>query len=120
MLHSVTEILQDLCLTPAPSGFEKEIAEKMYGYFNSLCDHVERDWPGNVIGRIDGQDPTLKPLMINAHMDRVGFIVSMITEEGFLKLKKIGTPNEKASIMDTGVPPSVSDAVRNRSICVDL
>lgn len=95
MLHSVSEILQDLCLTPAPSGFEKEIAEKMYGYFNSLCDHVERDWPGNVIGRIDGQDPTLKPLMINAHMDRVGFIVSMITEEGFLKLKKIGTPNEK-------------------------
>ncbi|MBQ3201339.1 MAG: hypothetical protein IJB22_05400 [Clostridia bacterium] len=95
MTNTVYSILQDFCLTPSPSGFEKEIAEKFYRYIEPYCDSVEVDPLGNVIGTIKGQDPSLKPVMINSHMDRIGFIVSTIAENGFLRMRAIGSPNEK-------------------------
>lgn len=95
MKARLTNILKDLCLTPAPSGFEGEIAYKFQDYIEPFCDHIEMDPVGNVIGTITGTDPSLKPVLINAHMDRVGFIVSMIDDDGFLQMRAIGSPNEK-------------------------
>ena len=95
MYQHLHNILRDLCLTPAPSGFELEIVKKTQAYLQQYCETVDIDPVGNVIGRIAGRDPSLRPVMVNAHMDRVGFIVSHITEKGYLKLCCIGTPNEK-------------------------
>ena len=95
MYQRLSAILEDLCLTPAPSGFELEMGRKVAGYLKPYCQEVEIDPVGNVIGKIPGRDSSLRPVVINAHMDRVGFIVSTITSDGFLKLCIIGTPNEK-------------------------
>ena len=89
------EILKKLCLTPGPSGFEEESARLIQNYFSNYCDEVEIDFAGNVIGTINGKDSGLPPVMVNAHMDRVGFIVSMINNDGLIKLRAIGGPNEK-------------------------
>lgn len=95
MYEKLASILEDLCLTPAPSGFEAEIGEKVAAYLRPYCPQVEFDPVGNVIGRIPGKNSSLRPVMVNAHMDRVGFIVSTIEKDGYLKLCIIGTPNEK-------------------------
>lgn len=95
MYKHLRDILRDLCLTPAPSGFELEIVRKTAAYLQPHCETVEMDPVGNVVGKISGRDPSLRPVMVNAHLDRVGFIVSHIMEKGYLKLCNIGTPNEK-------------------------
>ncbi|MEA5048341.1 MAG: hypothetical protein VB034_06975 [Eubacteriales bacterium] len=106
MEHTL-KILRDLCLTPAPSGFEKEIAVKVRDYLSPHCDTIETDFLGNVIGKICGRDASLKPLLINAHMDRVGVIVSNILPNGFLKIEKIGWTNDK-------VLPGLTLAIRRK------
>lgn len=95
MKTNYMEVLRELCLTPAPSGFEHEIVRKVRDCLSLHCERVEVDPIGNVVGKISGRDHTLRPILINAHMDRVGFIVSFITQDGYLKLCGIGTPNEK-------------------------
>lgn len=107
MYQHLHDILRDLCLTPAPSGFELEMVKKTAAYLQAYCETVDIDPVGNVIGKISGQDPSLRPVMVNAHMDRVGFIVSHITEKGYLKLCGIGTPNEK-------VLPGITLSVRKK------
>lgn len=95
MYSKLLDVLEDLCLTPAPSGFENEMAFKVAEYIKPYCSEVEIDNIGNVIGKIPGRNSSLKPVLINAHMDRIGFIVSNICEDGYLLLKKIGFVNEK-------------------------
>lgn len=86
----LNDVLQDLCTTPGPSGFERDIAQKAKAYLSPVSDSLTVDNVGNVIARIDGTDPALKPVMVYAHMDRVGMIVSFVTEDGFLRLQAIG------------------------------
>lgn len=95
MYEDLSKLLGTLCLTPAPSGFEGELGRIVKAQLAPFCDSVHMDAVGNVIGVIGGTHPELRPVMINAHMDRVGFIVSSIDSDGFLKLCIIGTPNEK-------------------------
>ena len=91
----LNDVLQDLCTTPGPSGFERDIAQKAKAYLSPVSDSLTVDNVGNVIARIDGTDPALKPVMVYAHMDRVGMIVSFVTEDGFLRLQAIGGVPDK-------------------------
>lgn len=101
MKQLLTDILSDLCTTPGPSGFEREIAQKAKDYLSPYCDEITVDAVGNVVGKINGQDPSLKPAMVYAHMDRIGFIVSFLQEDGFLRLQAVG------GIPDKVLPGSV-------------
>ncbi|MGE4352857.1 MAG: M42 family metallopeptidase [Oscillospiraceae bacterium] len=101
------ERLRALCLTPAPSGFERDIAVKLKAYLTPFCDGIETDNVGNVVGKICGSDSSLEPVLINAHMDRIGVIVSNITDDGYLRLEKIGWLNDK-------VMPGLNLVIRNR------
>lgn len=91
----LNDVLQDLCTTPGPSGFERDIAQKAKAYLSPVSDSLTVDNVGNVIARIDGTDPALKPVMVYAHMDRVGMIVSFVTEDGLLRLQAIGGVPDK-------------------------
>lgn len=75
----------EMLKTNAPSGCEKEmrdlVLEKVKAY-----DHFV-DSMGNVIVHKKGNG---KRVMISAHMDEVGFIVSKITDSGALKFKTVG------------------------------
>lgn len=50
---------------------------------------------GNLIVDKKGKNRTSKKIMIDAHMDEVGLIVSYITNEGFLKFHNVGGINPK-------------------------
>lgn len=95
MKRELIDILRDFCLSTAPAGYEEDIARKVKGYISEYCDEVEIDELGNVIGKISGKETSLRPVLVNAHMDRIGFIVSKVLGNGFVKMEAIGSPNDK-------------------------
>jgi tetrahedral aminopeptidase len=79
----LTDFLAELCAIPAPSGAEDELAALLLRRWGERCEHVSRDAVGNVIARVDGEGPRV---LVQAHMDQVGYLVRHVTEEGFLLL----------------------------------
>lgn len=72
------------------SGNEREIRQCVKTLFEKFCTSVTCDTLGNVIGIKKGTDPAAPSLMIEAHMDELGLMVSSITDEGSLKFVPIG------------------------------
>jgi putative aminopeptidase FrvX len=76
-------LLAELCAVPAPSGAESELADLLQDRWEPRCAEVRRDAIGNVIARVGGTGPRV---LLQAHMDQVGYVVRHITEEGFILL----------------------------------
>lgn len=89
-------VLRDFMLTPAPSGYESEMAYKMVDALTPLCDEVRLDRVGNVIARVAGtRGRELPRLMVFGHMDQLGFIVRRIEPDGYLRVDRLGGIPEK-------------------------
>lgn len=86
----VKEMLKDITVKPAVSGFEASLCENMRASFAEYCDSVEVDRFYNVIGIKKGAGSGRKKIMITAHYDEIGFIVKSIDENGFVKLSNMG------------------------------
>ncbi|MFN3527774.1 MAG: M42 family metallopeptidase, partial [Candidatus Altarchaeaceae archaeon] len=84
------EILKNLCMTAGVSGYENEIREIIKNEFEKICENVEIDNFGNLIGKIKGENEKAKKIMIAAHMDEVGLMVKYIDKNGFINFVKIG------------------------------
>lgn len=86
-----TPLLEELCMTFGPSGCEDKVAEKILAVTEGAYDERIRDNMNSVILKInkrkEPEDGAKIPerLMLSAHMDEVGFIISHITEQGYLK-----------------------------------
>ena len=78
-------MLLELLKTMSPSGFEDEARNFILDKVKDL-EH-EIDSMGNIIVHKPG---TGKRVMISAHMDEVGFIISKITDSGALRFKSVG------------------------------
>lgn len=82
------DILLDLLRTPSPSGSESDIIYKVAGYLRGNVDEICRDVYGNLIAIKRGKTDT--KLMLTAHADEVGMMVTYIDENGFLYFQEIG------------------------------
>lgn len=78
-----------LCVIPGPSGFEGAVTDKAEELLSPLVDEVRRDVMGNLFGLRRCGRTGAKKLLLDAHLDEVGFIVTEITE-GFLRFSAIG------------------------------
>src|SRR3954451_17735437 len=79
----LTALLAELCAVPAPTGAETEVADILQDRWTPRCAEVRRDGVGNVIARVGGSGPRV---LVQAHMDQIGYVVRHITDEGFLLL----------------------------------
>lgn len=83
------ETLKMLCSLSGPSGRTKMVAEAAAELLQPLVDEVSIDRLGNVVGlRRCGQDHPRK-LLLDAHLDEVGFMVTG-HEDGFLRFNTVG------------------------------
>jgi endoglucanase len=89
-LESLFEQLKALTAIPGTSGFEQGIARHLAEAMRPLADRVETDAFGNVYGFMDGGPSGIR-VMVPAHSDSVGMIVSCVEANGYLRLDVVGT-----------------------------
>lgn len=87
--------IKEYAAIPRVSGYEGEAAHRFAKDLGPYCDEVRIDRIGNVIGTIKGTDEDPLCVMVFAHMDTIGFLVSCLTPDGFLKLERQGGVPEK-------------------------
>ncbi len=86
------EIISELSSIPGPSGSELAVSKRVAELIGPYMDEIRTDTMGNLIGYKSCGKPGAKKLLLDAHIDEVGFIVTGI-EEGFLRLTGIGSPD---------------------------
>ncbi len=82
--------LERICGAPGISSFEQEIGRILEEEYTSLGFACEKDRLGSVVADKCKDQPGPK-MMVAAHMDEVGFMVEEIDENGFLKVRPIGS-----------------------------
>lgn len=87
------ELIQALNRTHGPSGDEGGVRAAIAALARPFADEVTTDTLGNLIVRKKGSGPKV---LFAAHMDSIGFIVTHIEKEGFLRVGRLGgiTPKE--------------------------
>jgi endoglucanase len=84
-------LLKQICEIPGPPGFEKPVRDLVISLVKPHVDELHIDNIGNVIALKKGvRNPDGKRVMLAAHMDEIGFIVSHIDEQGFLRFNTLG------------------------------
>ncbi len=93
----MVELIKRLCCADGVSGDEGSIRDIIISEIENHCEY-SIDALGNIIAFKKGKkQPTVK-LMIDAHTDEVGFIITDITDNGFLKFKTVGGINTEAML----------------------
>lgn len=87
---NIKETLRQLTASIGVSGYESNAAEVALELLRQYAPDAYRDNSGNVIGIIRAAAPDAKTLMLDAHIDQIGMIVSYITDDGFLKVGACG------------------------------
>ncbi|MBD8491230.1 M42 family metallopeptidase [Echinicola sp. CAU 1574] len=86
-----TALLKQVCEIAGAPGFEKRIRDLVVEVVSPLVDEVKVDNLGNVIAIKKGaNNPEGKKVMVAAHMDEIGFIVTHIDDNGFLRFHTLG------------------------------
>ena len=82
------KLLKEICETPGVPGYEQKVRNLVLREVKKLADKVIIDNMGNVTAFKKGKKN--KKVMIAAHMDEIGFIVTHIDEKGFLRFIPLG------------------------------
>ena len=103
------DILHQMLLTASPSGSEEQITTLFAEQIRPFVDEVYTDVNGNCIAHKKGSGPKV---MLMAHADEIGLMISYIDDRGFLYFKEIGgidtniLPGQRVSIMGQQGPVS--------------
>jgi putative aminopeptidase FrvX len=82
------KLLAEICKTPGAPGFENRVRELVLKEIKPYVDEVEIDNLGNVYAIKRGTSD--KRVMVGAHMDEIGFIVTHIDDQGFIRFHTLG------------------------------
>jgi len=87
------QLLKQLTETFGPSGYENEVRKLVWAEVKPYADEIKVDVLGNLIvrKRPTKQTKDSKKIMIAAHMDEIGLMVSHVNEKGFVYFSPIGT-----------------------------
>ncbi|MGF9938837.1 M42 family peptidase [Bacillus anthracis] len=83
---SVYKTLEELVSLPGPVGHEYIVSNWLKKRWINKSEECFEDKVGNLICKIGGKGPKL---LIQAHMDEIGFIVRYITPDGFLLIDPV-------------------------------
>lgn len=106
------ELLTKLIAAYGPSGNEENISKVIEDEIEGYVDEITTDVMGNLIAVKRGNGKG-KKVMLSAHMDQIGLMVTHIDDKGFLRFSNVGgisvlnTINNKV-IFENGVVGTVS------------
>lgn len=81
-------MLKELTSASGVPGFEDEVKEVIKKYMEPFAE-IEEDYLGSIICRKTGTASSPR-IMMSGHMDEIGFMVKLITKEGFIKFTPLG------------------------------
>jgi endoglucanase len=83
------KMLKELSEAPGVSGYEEPAAQVFMKYLKLYADELQRDKLGSVIAIKKGAAESPR-IMIDAHLDEIGFMVKRLDENGFVKFFPLG------------------------------
>ena len=91
-------LLKELCAADGVSGFESPIRHLIAEKCKPYADEMHVDNMGNLIVFKKGKKHNAPKLMIAAHMDEVGFLVTKIEDTGVLRFQEAGGVNPRVTL----------------------
>lgn len=92
------EQLKTLCTLNGVSGDERAVRDYIRREAKPYADRIRTDAMGNLIVHKRGKRNTGNKLLLAAHMDEVGVIVTGITEQGFLRFDFVGGVDRRVAL----------------------
>ena len=96
----MTELIKKLTSLDSTSGDESAVRDFIISEIKPYCEY-RVDALGNLIAEKKGKRVPEKKIMLDAHMDEVGLIITSITADGFLRFKALGGINTSALMFKT-------------------
>ncbi|MEQ8583467.1 MAG: M42 family metallopeptidase [Marinoscillum sp.] len=85
------KLLKAICEAPGAPGFEHPVRQLIIREIQGHVDEYSIDNMGNLIAIKKGvKNPEGKKVMVAAHMDEIGFLVSHIDDNGFIRFQTLG------------------------------
>ena len=84
------ELIKKLVTCSSPSGYESKIREAIKSEVAAYADTLETDALGNLIVTIGKKSSGGKRIMLAAHMDEIGIIVTHVDKKGFARFTNLG------------------------------
>ena len=84
----IKQLIFDLCSAYGVSGSEESAFDVAGKYLSDIAE-VTTDHNGNLYA-VTGNLRGYKTILLDAHLDRIGLIVTDITDDGFAKVDKCG------------------------------
>ncbi|MEO0383934.1 MAG: M42 family metallopeptidase [Pseudomonadota bacterium] len=111
--------LEALMLIPGLSGHEERVAKAIRARLDEIGLAHRTDRLGNVISTIEG-DSDAPSVLLFTHIDQLGFIVRKITDDGFIKVERLGGVPERALaaqpvLLCVGEGRDVSGVITNKA-----
>lgn len=88
------ETLKTLCSLDGTSGREEDVRSYILSRIDGKCEY-KIDPMGNILAFKKGKERAKNKVMLSAHMDEVGFIVTYITADGYIKFSTVGGIDSK-------------------------
>ena len=89
MVQEMTNFIEQLCMADGISGREEQVRERIIRRIDGHCEW-KVDARGNLLCHKKGKNPAAKKVMITAHMDEAGFMLTGIRPDGLLSFANVG------------------------------
>lgn len=134
MTDETFKLIKKVTELQGTSGFEHEVRDFMKSEMEGLVDSIEMDGLGGIFGLKQAADEQAPKLMIAAHMDEVGFMVSSITKNGLIKVLPMGgwnpyvvsaqrftvqTKKGNYPLISSSIPPHLLKGQKKEALTVD-
>jgi len=91
------EFLEALLETASPSGYETPGQRVWVDYVSRFADDVTVDEYGNAVAVHEGDSDVDVSVALAGHGDEIGFVVRRVTDDGFVKLGRVGGSDKTVS-----------------------
>lgn len=93
--QELMNVLEDLCSIVGVSGYEDGVIRYVKSFAEQRGFKVEIDPLGNVIVQVNKLENS-KRILIFAHMDELGLVITKIEKDGFIRVERLGGIPEKS------------------------
>jgi len=84
------KLLEQLTQTTGPTGYESEVREFVQTLVEEYADEISTDVMGNLIVRKGQKQENGLRIMLSAHIDEIGVIVTHVDDNGFVRFTNVG------------------------------